>query len=137
MKNFMISRLIAAPTEQVWSMAKDFLKSPGSGVEVVTEAAGNGPDGVGAERTITIGRVKVRERLLSMGPEKEFSYSILSGAPLKDHKAIATFTQSGAATEVRWDIAFAPKIPGSGWIVARVTKKAVNQYLDALEQAAR
>jgi hypothetical protein len=137
MKAFTITKMIASPTEKVWAVAGNFQKSPGPGVEVKMESAGRGPDGVGTERTVTIGSVKVRERLLSLGPGTKFSYSILSGAPMKDHTATATFTPSGTSTEVRWDVTFAPKVPGIGWIVALVTKKAVNQYIDAIEQSVK
>jgi hypothetical protein len=135
MKNFTVTRKIASPAEKVWAVAGNFQRSPGHGVEVVVEAAGNGPGGAGTERTVAIGSVRVRERLLSVGPGTTFCYTILSGAPMKDHKATVTFTPSGASTEVRWDVVFAPKIPGIGWIVEMVTKKAVNQYIDAIERS--
>ncbi|MDA8100928.1 MAG: SRPBCC family protein [Nitrospiraceae bacterium] len=137
MKSFTITRMIAAPTEKVWSTVKDFHRTPGPGVKVEMVTAGSGPEGAGAERTITIGSVKVRERLLSMGPGTTFTYRILAGAPMKDHKATATLAPNGTSTEIRWDVSFTPKVPGIGWIVAMVTKKAVNQYLDAVERSIR
>jgi len=135
MKTFTINRMIASSAEKVWSVAGNFLRSPGPGVEVTVEAPGKGPNGVGTERTITIGSVTVREQLASVGPGMTFSYKILSGAPLKQHQATAAFTSKGASTEVRWDVSFLPKVPGTGWIVAMVTKKAINQYLDVVERA--
>ena len=137
MANFILTRTISAPVDKVWALAGDFLKAPGPGVEVTVEKRGNGPDNVGAERTITIGSVKVRERLESVGPGRTFSYKILSGAPMKDHLATATFTAKGSSTEIRWEVSFTPKIPGIGWIVALVTKKADNQYLDVVAKAAQ
>ncbi len=137
MTRFTITRLIASPAEKVWSLAGNFLKSPGPGVEVKAETSGSGPNGIGAERTIAIGSTKVREQLESVGPGMMFSYKILSGAPVKQHGATATFKSKGTSTEIRWDVAFSPKIPGTGWIVAMVTKKAINRYLDAVEKAAR
>ena len=136
MKQFTIHRTIAAPAEKAWPFASDFLRSPGPGVEITVEVAGSGPDGVGTERTITIGSVKVRERLESVGPGMQFTYKILSGAPMKQHQATATFTPNGTSTEARWDVELLPKVPGMGWILAMVTRKAVNQYLDAVERAA-
>ncbi len=94
--------------------------------------------GAGAIRTITIGKVRVRERLESLDPaNKSFSYKILSGAPMKEHLAKAEFFPRGLSTEIRMSVHFKPAIPGIGWIVANVTKKAINQYLDAVEKAAR
>jgi polyketide cyclase/dehydrase/lipid transport protein len=137
MANFILTRTIAAPVDKVWAVGGDFMKAPGPGVEVKVEKRGNDTDNVGAERTITIGSVKVRERLETVGPGKSFSYKILSGAPMKDHLATATFTAKGSATEIRWVVALTPKIPGIGWIVALVTKKTVNQYLDVVAKAAQ
>jgi hypothetical protein len=137
MANFILTRTISAPVDKVWALGGDFMKTPGPGVEVKIEKRGNGSDNVGAERTITIGSVKVRERLESVGPGKKFSYKILSGAPMKDHLAKATFTPKDSSTEIRWDVTFTPKIPGIGWIVALVTKKSINQYLDVVTKAAQ
>jgi ligand-binding SRPBCC domain-containing protein len=137
MADFTVTRKIAAPAEKVWTIAGDFMKSPGPGVEVKVEKRGNGPNGIGAERTITIGSVCVRERLESVDPGRSFSYTILSGAPMKDHRATAAFTADGASTEISWNVAFTPKIPGTGWVVAMVTKKAINRYLDVVAKAAR
>jgi len=137
MANFILTRTISAPVDKVWSLGGDFMKTPGPGVEVKVEKRGTGSDNVGAERTVTIGSVTVRERLEAVGPGKTFSYKILSGAPMKDHLAKATFIPKDSSTEIRWDVTFTPKIPGIGWIVALVTKKAVNQYLDAVAKAAQ
>lgn len=139
MTSFQLSRQIASPLEKVWALAANFANAPGPGIEVIVEKQGDpSMNGAGAERTITIGSVRVRERLESLDPVKRsFTYKILSGAPMKDHVAKAEFAAAGANTQVRWNVTFAPKIPGIGWIVAGVTKKAINQYLDAVERAAR
>jgi hypothetical protein len=137
MAKFILIKMISAPVDKVWAIGGDFMKAPGPGVEVKIEKRGNGSDNVGAERTITIGSVKVLERLETVGPGRTFSYKILSGAPMKDHLATATFTAKGSSTEIRWEVAFTPKIPGIGWIVALVTKKADNQYLDVVAKAAQ
>ena len=136
MKQFTIHRTIAASAEKAWPFAVDFQRSPGPGVEITVEVAGTGPDGMGTERTITIGSVTVRERLESVGPGMRFTYRILSGAPMKQHRATVTFTPNGTSTEARWDVVLLPKVPGMGWILAMVTRKAINQYLDAVERAA-
>jgi Polyketide cyclase / dehydrase and lipid transport len=135
MAKFTLIRTISAPVDKVWALGGDFMNAPGPGVEVKIEKRGNGSDNIGAERTITIGSVKVRERLETVGPGKTFSYKILSGAPMKGHLATATFTAKGLSTEIRWDVTFTPKIPGTGWLIALVTKKADNQYLDVVAKA--
>ncbi len=115
------------------------MKAPGPGVDVVVEKQGNpAMNGAGTERTITIGSVRVRERLESVDPVKRsFTYRILSGAPMRNYVATAAFTATGSSTGITWDASFSPKIPGIGWILAGVAKKAINGYLDAVERAAR
>jgi hypothetical protein len=34
-------------------------------------------------------------------------------------------------------VEFKPKVPGIGWIVSMVTKKAIHQYIDEIEKAGR
>ena len=138
MKTFTVSRKIAFSAEKVWGIAGKFNRSPGPGVVVKVEKNGNpGPSGVGAERTITIGSVQVRERLLAVNAPQSFTYTILSGAPMKEHRARAEFIPRGASTEIRWTVEFAPKIPGTGWIVGMVTKRAINRYIDEIEKTTR
>ncbi len=75
---------------------------------------------------------------MSLDPaSRSFTYKILSGAPMRDHLGKAEFVSKGSGTEIRWSGQFKPKIPGIGWVVARVARRAVNQYLDAVEKAAR
>ncbi len=137
MKTFTMTRTVGAPVDAVWSIAGDFTRSPGPGVVVSVDRPGDShANGAKAERTITIGSVRVRERLESLDPiGKSFTYRILSGAPLRDHLAAASFLGRGAETEIRWTVRFRPKIPGTGWIVAAVTRKTISRYLDAVETA--
>jgi len=68
---------------------------------------------------------------------KSFTYQILSGAPMKEHHAKVEFISHGSSTEIRWTVEFTPKIPGIGWFVALVTKKAINRYIDEIEKTSR
>jgi polyketide cyclase/dehydrase/lipid transport protein len=136
MIEFTIVRKVGLPVEKIWALCGDFAKSPGPGVRIYLEARGNpSAQGVGAERTIAIGQVRVRERLIAVDPLRSYTYTILSGSPMKSHFAKAEFIPRGASTEIRWDVTFIPKIPGTGWIVGMVTKKAVNRYIDEIEKA--
>ncbi len=138
MSAFVVTRKIDLPLQKVWSICGDFTKSPGPGITVQVEEKGNtANNNVGAIRTITIGTVRVRESLEAVRPQQSFTYKILSGAPMKDHIAIAEFIPRGSSTEIRWNVEFKPKVPGIGWIVGMVTKKAINQYIDEIEKAGR
>jgi hypothetical protein len=138
MTAFTVTRNVNLPADRVWGTGGNFMKSPGPDINVIVEKQGEfRSNGAGAERTITIGSVCVRERLLSVNAPRSFSYTILSGAPMKDHIAKVEFIPHGRATEIRWAVEFAPKIPGTGWIVGMVTKKAINRYIDEVEANTR
>ncbi len=138
MTAFTIIRKVNLPAEKVWELAGDFKKAPGPGIIVEVENDGDpGSHGVGAIRTITIGKVRVRERLESVSHPKSFTYKILSGAPMKEHHAEVEFISHGSSTEIRWTVEFTPKFSGIGWIVGRITKKAINQFIDEIEKASR
>ncbi len=134
MTAFTVTRKVDLPAHRVWEIAGNFMKAPGPGINVIVEKQGDfRSNGVGAERTIIIGSVCVRERLLSINAPQSFSYTILSGAPMKDHRAKTDFIPRGQATEIRVAVEFAPKIPGTGWLLGMVTKKAINRYIDEIE----
>lgn len=135
MPAFVLTRKVDVPADRVWGLCGDFTKSPGPGVLVQVEK--NGDPHIGAERTITIGSVKVRERLVAVDPSRSFSYTVLSGAPMKEHLAKVELNPHGSSTEIRWSVEFKPKVPGIGWIVSMVTKKAINQYIDEIEKAGK
>jgi hypothetical protein len=137
MSAFIITRMIDSPIDKVWALGGNFQKAPGPGIDVIIERQGDPRmNGIGAERTITIGSVRVRERLEALDPsQKTFTYKVLSGAPMKDHLAKAEFIPQGAATEIRWNVEFKPSVPGIGWIVGMVTKKAINRFIDEIEKA--
>ncbi len=135
MKSFTLSRKVGLTADKVWSIAGNFHKSPGPGIVVKPEKRDRfGAAGAGAERTITIGSVCVRERLLSVNAPQSFTYTILSGAPMKEHRAKVDFIPLGPATEIRFAVEFTPKIPGTGWIVGMVTKRALNRFIDEIEK---
>jgi hypothetical protein len=82
--------------------------------------------------SITIGSGRARERLESVVPQSCFTYSMLSGAPVKNYLGRAEFTPCGNATRVKWTATFTPKIPGTGWLVGKVISGVINKLLDAL-----
>ena len=77
--------------------------------------------------------VKVRERLESVNPPNSFTYTILSGAPMKDYLGTVTILPIESKSEIQWNVKFTPKIPGTGWLGAMVSKKAINRLINEME----
>ena len=106
-----------------WSPLGSFeLIEPGDGV----------PEGLGAVRLFTTGRVKSRERVVERTPGEVFSYVLEAGLPLRDYKAVVTLTPTEAGTAIRWRSTFQAKVPGTGWIYRRQLGNFIGRTVDGL-----
>ena len=134
MTTFSIERELDLLSDKAFAIISDFTRPPSPNIPVEVEKEGDSEShGVGTIRTITIGMVKVRERLESVSPPNSFTYSILSGAPMKDYLGRVEITPHGAKSFIRWNVKFTPKIPGTGWIGAIVSKKTINRLINEME----
>ncbi len=76
------------------------------------------PHGVGAVRRFGSRFASTREEVVADDPPRHLAYRIVSGMPVRDHRADVTLTPDGTGTEIRWAATFAPKVPGTGWLLA-------------------
>ena len=131
MTAFTIEREIDLPSEKAFTIISNFTRPPSPNIPIEVEKEGDSESfGVGTIRTITIGMVRVRERLESVNPPNSFTYTILSGAPMKDYLGSVEITPQNDKSVIRWNVKFTPKMPGTGWIGAIVSKKAINRVID-------
>lgn len=72
-------------------------------------------EGVGAIRVFATGTVRNRELVVEAVPGRRFSYTLLSGMPLRDYRADVDLTPDGTGTIIHWHSAFGVKYPGTGW----------------------
>jgi hypothetical protein len=94
------------------------------------------PEGLGAIRSFTTGRIKSRERVVERRPAEAFSYVLEAGLPLRDYRAAITLTPSGGGTCIHWRSTFRAKVPGSGWIYRRQLAKFIGKTVEGLAAAA-
>lgn len=135
MASYTIKRTVELPIDNVWSLIGDFTKSPGPGITVEVEKEGDTEaGGVGTIRTITIGKVRVRERLETANPPHSFSYRILSGAPMKEYHGNVKFEPKDDSTIIQWHAELKPKFPLTGWVCCKVAKDTVNRLIDEVER---
>lgn len=131
MTAFAIKRKIDLPSDKAFKIISDFTQPPSPSIPIEVEKEGDSEsNGVGTVRTITIGKVRVRERLESVNPPNSFTYTILSGAPMKDYLGCVEITPQNDKSVIHWNVKFTPKLPGTGWIGAIVSKKAINRIID-------
>ena len=135
MVSYTFTRTVQLPVDKVWSLIGDFTKSPGPGITVEVEKEGDPKaGGAGTIRTITIGKVCVRELLETANPPHSFTYRILSGAPMKEYLGSVRFEPKENSTIIHWHVDLKPKIPFTGWICRKVAKNASNRLIDEIEK---
>ena len=135
MASFMFERKVNLPIEKVWALIGDWTKTPGPDIKLEIENQGDSTrHAVGMIRTITIGKVCVKEILDEAKPPHSFSYRIIGGAPMKEYRGKASFEDVDGTTKILWKADIKPKIPFTGPILVKVAKGAVNGLIDSLEK---
>jgi hypothetical protein len=110
-----------------WSPVGSFdLLAPGEGT----------PEGIGAVRLFTTGRVKSRERVVESRPDELFAYVLEAGLPLRDYKAVITLKPTAAGTAINWHCTFQAKVPGTGGLYQRQLDKFIGECVNGLARAA-
>jgi uncharacterized protein YndB with AHSA1/START domain len=109
----------AAP-EDVWALLSDRSTWPSwspLGAHFGERPGADGdPDGLGGIARFVTGRHSVREEIVEREPSRRLSYTLLSGLPLRDYRAVVELTPAGTGTRIRWSASFFPGRPGTGWI---------------------
>jgi carbon monoxide dehydrogenase subunit G len=138
MTTFTITRTLDLPSDKVWGIVSDFTRPPSQAIKIEVEDKGDPEaDGIGAIRNINIKGAKARERLESVDAPNSITYRMLSGAPVKEYVGTVNVIAQDDATLINWDVKMIPKIPGIGWLVAMVIRKAINRFIDAIEEGNR
>ena len=101
------------------------------------EAGDGSPEGVGAVRLFTTGRVKSRERVVERRADEVFSYVLEKGLAVRDYRAVITLSPSGqGGTTIEWRSTFRSKMPGTGGLYRRQLGKFIKETVDGLAAAA-
>jgi uncharacterized protein YndB with AHSA1/START domain len=133
------SRRIAAPREKVWALLADHegMKRWAPVREVIRRRPGApDPDGEGAIRTIRASGLVIEERITAFKPGERLEYTLVEGAPIRDHAGDVVLTPDGEGTRITWTVRFRPLIPGTGWLLERLLRKGLEQSLEGLRQMA-
>jgi uncharacterized protein YndB with AHSA1/START domain len=130
----------AAP-DAVWSLLSDRSTWPswsplGSHSGERTGRDGT-PDGLGGIAQFVTGRHCVREEIVQREPARRLSYTLLSGLPLRDYRAVVELEPTGAGTRIRWSATFVPQRPGTGWLYRLVLTRIFRGMVTGLAAAAR
>lgn len=126
---------MAAPPETVWPHITDHEgMSAWMPLKSVTLSQEGSPDrdGVGARRVMRAVGPVIVEEVVAWDPPASYEYTLLRGAPIRDHRGRVELSAAGDGTEVVWSVRFRPRIPGTGWLLGAVLRRALQRSLDTL-----
>jgi uncharacterized protein YndB with AHSA1/START domain len=125
----------AAPPERVWALLAD----PRSWTQWARfdEVQVEGGGGVGEIRQNRRGRITGRDRVVVFEAPRYYAYESSSALPVRDYRGDVTLTpMPDGGTDIRWRSRFAPKIPGTGWLLRRGLRRFVAELTEGLAREA-
>jgi uncharacterized protein YndB with AHSA1/START domain len=105
--------------------------TPFDGFELEREGEAGG-ESAGAIRVFTSRRIRNREEMTELSPDRLISYRSLSGLPIRNHAASVRLAPSAGGTLITWDERFEAAWPGTGWYIARALRRFVQDCADGL-----
>jgi uncharacterized protein YndB with AHSA1/START domain len=135
MASFTMERRVAAPPEVVFDVLTDHRGyadiTPVRSVELEREGD-PAPNGVGAIRVLRSVGPALREEVVAYRRPSRFSYTVLSGAPMRDHMGTVELTEDGEGTRIVYAVRLIPSLPVGGAAVVFVIRQAIKRLLDGV-----
>jgi uncharacterized protein YndB with AHSA1/START domain len=126
--SFTFTRQIAAPPEIVFAVLTDHRRyselTPLRKSELEREGDPD-PNGLGAIRRLTAVGPPMREEVIAFDSPKRFSYTVLSGLPVRDHVGTVELSEEGGGTKMVYAVRTQPTLPVVGFAVVAAIKQAI------------
>lgn len=139
MPSFTLVREIAAPPDVVFDVLTDHRRyaeiTPMRRSELEREGE-PAPNGVGAIRVLRSVGPSLREEVIAYERPSRFSYTVLSGLPVRDHVGTVELTLQGEGTKVVYAVRTTPTVPLAGGLVVAAVRQAIKQLLNGIEAEA-
>lgn len=135
MASFTYKREVAAPPEIVFAVLTDHRGYPKITPLRKAELEREGepaPNGVGAIRRLSAAGPPLREEVLAYEPSTRFSYTLLSGLPVRNHVGTVELTPSAGGTKVVYAVRTTPTVPLVGGAVVAAVKIGIKQLLGGI-----
>jgi uncharacterized protein YndB with AHSA1/START domain len=133
--SFTLTREIAAPAEIVFEVLTDHRRyselTPLRRSELEREGE-PAPNGVGAIRKLTAVGPPMREEVIAYEAPRRFSYTVLSGLPVRDHVGTVELAESDDGTKMVYAVRSQPTIPVVGGVAIAVIKQAIKGLIDGV-----
>jgi len=135
MASFTFTREIAAPPETVFDVLTDHRRyselTPLRRSELEREGDPS-PNGVGAIRRLTAVGPALREEVIAYQQPSRFSYTLLSGLPVRNHVGTVELKADGEGTRMVYAVRTQPTVPLAGPVVVAVIKQGVKGLIDGV-----
>jgi uncharacterized protein YndB with AHSA1/START domain len=133
--SFTLTREIAAPPETVFEVLTDHRRYAEMTQLRRSELEREGmpaPNGVGAIRKLTAVGPPMREEVIAFEAPSRFSYTVLSGLPVRDHVGTVELAADGGGTRMVYAVRTQPTLPIVGGAVVAVIKQAIKGLIDGV-----
>jgi uncharacterized protein YndB with AHSA1/START domain len=135
MASFTLTREIDAPAETVFEVLTDHRRyselTPLRKSELEREGEAD-PNGVGAIRKLTAVGPPMREEVIAYEVPSRFSYTVLSGLPVRDHVGTVELSENGDGTRMVYAVRTQPTLPIVGSVVVAAIKQAIKGLIDGV-----
>jgi uncharacterized protein YndB with AHSA1/START domain len=135
MASFTIVREVAAPPETIFEVLVDHRAysriTPLRKSELEREGDPS-PNGAGAIRVLSALGPPLREEVLTYEEPSRFSYTLLSGLPVRDHVGTVELSADGDGTKMVYAVRTAPSLPLVGGPVVAVFKQGIKTLIKGI-----
>jgi uncharacterized protein YndB with AHSA1/START domain len=135
MASFTFVRQIAAPPEVVFDVLTDHRRYPELTAlrKAALEREGEPPpNGLGAIRVLSLAGPPMREEVIAYQRPSRFSYTVLSGLPVRDHVGTVELCPSEDGTKVTYAVRTTPTLPVVGGAVVFFVKQGIKTLLSGV-----
>jgi uncharacterized protein YndB with AHSA1/START domain len=133
--SFTLEQQIKAPPQTVFEVLTDHRGyadlTPMRKVELEREGE-PAPNGVGAIRVLRAVGPPLREEVVAYEAPSRFSYTLLSGLPVRDHVGTVELSPQDGGTKVVYAVRTIPTLPAFGGAVVAVIRQAIKQLLSGV-----
>jgi uncharacterized protein YndB with AHSA1/START domain len=136
-EQIVVSRTFRAPRDRVWALYTDhagWTKWAGLGRVTLEREGTSERDGVGCIRAFHTGGPPTREEVVDFEPPRRMAYTLLSGAPIRDHRGEVLFEELGTVTVVTWQCRFGAPVPFAGPLLAAGIRFVFERTLRRLDR---
>jgi uncharacterized protein YndB with AHSA1/START domain len=135
MASFRLEKQVAAAPETIFEVMTDhrgYAKMTMLRRSELEREGEPAPNGLGAIRKLSAAGPPLREEVIAYEPPSRFSYTLLSGLPVRDHVGTISLEPRDGGTKVVYTVRTIPTVPLAGFVVVAAVKFGVRQLLSGI-----